>query len=85
MGLTSRLRACCRDLLAQRFYFYNIPPPPSPTEIFSHIDEPLFVRPYVILATSCDGGLIEAVPDTISLDALHRKYPGYTTLKVRRV
>ncbi len=33
-----------------------------------------------ILAVSPDGGLIEAIPDTISIDALKRGDPHFTTL-----
>ena len=40
----------------------------------------LWLRPYSILATSAEAGLIEAVPDTISLDALKKNDPGYTNL-----
>jgi phosphatidylinositol 4-kinase B len=41
---------------------------------------PCWVRPYDILATSRGGGLIEAIPDTVSLDALKRGDPAFTTL-----
>jgi phosphatidylinositol 4-kinase len=41
--------------------------------IFRASGERLFLRPYAIVATSPDAGLIEAVPDTISLDALREK------------
>lgn len=37
----------------------------------------VWLRPYDIVALSADTGIIEAVPDTISLDAL-RKYRGRT-------
>ena len=40
----------------------------------------LWLRPYSILATSENAGLIEAVPDTISLDALKKKSPNYVSL-----
>ena len=40
----------------------------------------LWLRPYSILATSSTAGLIEAVPDTISLDALKKKSPNYVSL-----
>ena len=38
-------------------------------------------RPYDILATSRTDGLIEAIPDTVSLHALKEKDPAFTTLK----
>jgi hypothetical protein len=51
---------------------------------FSHIFRtaklPVWMRPYDILATHADGGLIEAIPDTISVDALKRSDPHFTTL-----
>ena len=40
----------------------------------------VWMRPYDIVATSYDGGLIEAIPDTVSLDALRRNDSHYTTL-----
>ncbi|UIZ23107.1 hypothetical protein KXD40_003610 [Peronospora effusa] len=40
-----------------------------------------FPRPYNVIATSATTGLIEAVPDTVSLDSLKRNDPGYTTLQ----
>lgn len=45
-------------------------------EIFSGVDDlPIFLRPYEIFVTSRDSGLIELVPDTISLDSLKKKFP----------
>eukprot|EP01138_Halocafeteria_seosinensis_P013399 gb/GECG01013685.1/.p1 GENE.gb/GECG01013685.1/~~gb/GECG01013685.1/.p1 ORF type:complete len:1276 (+),score=172.66 gb/GECG01013685.1/:1-3828(+) len=41
---------------------------------------PVWLRAYDILATCRDGGLIEAIPDTISLDALKRGDSSYTSL-----
>lgn len=38
------------------------------------------LRPYNVIATSATTGLIEAVPDTVSLDSLKRNDPDYTTL-----
>lgn len=39
-----------------------------------------WMRTYGIVATGADCGVIECVPDTISLDALHGRDPQYTTL-----
>ena len=39
-----------------------------------------WLKPYGIVATSSDAGVIEAVPDTVSLDALKRNDPYYTNL-----
>ncbi|KAK1944762.1 Phosphatidylinositol 4-kinase [Phytophthora citrophthora] len=48
--------------------------------IFREYSLPLSLRPYNVIATSAKTGLIEAVPDTVSLDSLKRNDPGYTTL-----
>ena len=39
-----------------------------------------WLRPYDISALTEDAGLIEAIPDTVSLDALKKKDKHYTTL-----
>jgi len=41
---------------------------------------PVYVRPYDILATGGGCGVIEAVPDTVSIDALKRNDSQFTTL-----
>ena len=43
---------------------------------------PVYVRAYDIIATQLKGtgGLIEAVPDTVSIDSLKRRDPSFTTL-----
>ncbi|TYZ61928.1 hypothetical protein PybrP1_001370 [[Pythium] brassicae (nom. inval.)] len=48
--------------------------------IFKEYALPLRLRPYNVIATSATTGLIEAVPDTVSLDSLKRNDPDYTTL-----
>ncbi|CAH0518687.1 unnamed protein product [Peronospora belbahrii] len=48
--------------------------------IFREYSLPLLLRPYNVIATSAKTGLIEAVPDTVSLDSLKRNDPSYTTL-----
>lgn len=40
----------------------------------------VWLRPYDIRATSSDSGVIEAIPDTVSLDALKKNVPGFTSL-----
>jgi phosphatidylinositol 4-kinase len=40
----------------------------------------VWIRPYGIIATSADSGVIEAIPDTVSLDVLRRCVPSYTSL-----
>jgi phosphatidylinositol kinase/protein kinase (PI-3 family) len=39
-----------------------------------------WLRPYGIIATSPDSGIIEAIPDTVSLDVLRRRVPAYVSL-----
>ncbi len=41
---------------------------------------PVWLRPYDILSTDEDGGIIEAVPDTVSVHALKEKDEAFTTL-----
>jgi len=41
---------------------------------------PVWLCPYEIIALNDRGGLIEAIPDTISLDSLKRNYPNFTSL-----
>ena len=48
--------------------------------IFRAAALPVWLRPYDILAVSASGGLIEAIPDTISLDALKKGDPHFTNL-----
>eukprot|EP00428_Durinskia_dybowskii_P079935 CAMPEP_0170429690 /NCGR_PEP_ID=MMETSP0117_2-20130122/40446_1 /TAXON_ID=400756 /ORGANISM="Durinskia baltica, Strain CSIRO CS-38" /LENGTH=1104 /DNA_ID=CAMNT_0010689083 /DNA_START=733 /DNA_END=4047 /DNA_ORIENTATION=+ len=50
-------------------------------EIFEHfgLQDKLFLRPYRIICTGCSTGLVQVLPDTISLDAL-KKTDGFTTL-----
>lgn len=49
------------------------------------VEDPLvagqaWLRPYGITAVARDAGIVEAIPDTISLDALRRNDPSYTNL-----
>ena len=48
--------------------------------IFRASRVPVWMNPYDILAISSDAGIIQAIPDTISLDALKRSDPYFTTL-----
>lgn len=50
-------------------------------EIILEADLPCWLRPYDILALSADSGIIEAIPDTISLDCLKKRDAHFTTLK----
>mmetsp|Transcript_1547 Transcript_1547/g.2000 ORF Transcript_1547/g.2000 Transcript_1547/m.2000 type:complete len:380 (+) Transcript_1547:751-1890(+) len=49
--------------------------------IFRDANLSLWLHPYDILATSSTAGLIEAVPDTISLDSLKKNDPNFLSLK----
>mmetsp|Transcript_18520 Transcript_18520/g.37102 ORF Transcript_18520/g.37102 Transcript_18520/m.37102 type:complete len:424 (-) Transcript_18520:51-1322(-) len=50
--------------------------------ILKEANVPVYIRPYDIIATQLGGtgGLIEAVPDTVSIDSLKRHDPSFTTL-----
>ena len=48
--------------------------------IFRRADVPVWIRPYDILATAPRGGLVQAISDTVSIDALKRGDPAFTTL-----
>jgi len=43
---------------------------------------PVWLCPYEIVALSRRGGIMQAVPDTISIDSLKRNDPSFSTLKV---
>lgn len=49
-------------------------------DIFKAEKVGVWMRPYEILATSTDAGLVEAIPDTISIDALRRTHPACPSL-----
>ena len=42
---------------------------------------PVWLYPYEIVALTFRGGIIEAIPDTISIDSLRKNYPDFTDLK----
>ena len=48
--------------------------------IYRRAKVPVWCRPYDILATEERGGMIQAIPDTISLDSLKRGDPNYADL-----
>lgn len=50
------------------------------TDIFKEEKVGVWMRPYEIVATSTDAGLVEAIPDTISIDALRRTHPACPSL-----
>lgn len=41
-------------------------------EIFEKEDIPLFLRPYEIIVTSSNSGIIEYIPDSVSLDYIKK-------------
>ncbi|GLD99179.1 hypothetical protein PINS_up007897 [Pythium insidiosum] len=50
------------------------------SKVFTEAKLPVFVRPYDVIAISSTSGLVEAIPDTISIDSLKRNDREYTTL-----
>jgi phosphatidylinositol 4-kinase len=53
--------------------------------IFDEACLPLWLRPYEVLITGADTGLIECVPDSVSVDTLKKRFPGKTLAEVFRV
>eukprot|EP01114_Cavostelium_apophysatum_P015173 TRINITY_DN4081_c0_g1_i3.p1 TRINITY_DN4081_c0_g1~~TRINITY_DN4081_c0_g1_i3.p1 ORF type:complete len:746 (+),score=197.65 TRINITY_DN4081_c0_g1_i3:183-2420(+) len=49
-------------------------------QIFKDAELHLWLKPYSVVATSSQTGLIETIPDAISLDALKKRIPSMTTL-----
>lgn len=44
-------------------------------EIFKMKQLKLFLRPYDIILTSANSGILEFIPNTISIDKIKREYP----------
>ncbi|KAL4503352.1 hypothetical protein ABPG72_000958 [Tetrahymena utriculariae] len=49
-------------------------------EIFEQAQLKLWLRPYEILVLSASSGILEFLPDTLSIDALKKKVDGFTNL-----
>jgi phosphatidylinositol 4-kinase B len=49
--------------------------------ILSKAKVPVWLYPYEIVALSFRGGIMEAIPDTISIDSLRKNYPHFTDLQ----
>jgi phosphatidylinositol 4-kinase len=49
--------------------------------ILSRAKVPVWLYPYEIVALSFRGGIMEAIPDTISIDSLRKNYPHFTDLQ----
>ena len=49
--------------------------------ILTRANTHVWLYPYEIIALTHNGGIIEAVPDTISLDSFKRNDPHFTPLK----
>mmetsp|Transcript_29169 Transcript_29169/g.73361 ORF Transcript_29169/g.73361 Transcript_29169/m.73361 type:complete len:1001 (+) Transcript_29169:203-3205(+) len=49
-------------------------------KIFRDAELPLYLRPYTIMVTSSDSGLIETVTDTASIHQLKKNNPNFTSL-----
>ena len=41
---------------------------------------PLYLRPYSVVITSPNSGLIETIPDCVSIDGLKKSFPHFTSL-----
>ena len=67
----------CDDLRQEQFASQLIA---EMAAILKAANVPVWLRPYDIVATGPDCGVIEAIPDTVSLDALRRNDPDFTTL-----
>lgn len=48
--------------------------------IFEEARLPLHVRPFRVVVTGADSGLIEVVPDSVSIHGLKAATPGFTSL-----
>jgi phosphatidylinositol 4-kinase len=44
--------------------------------IFQNARLPLWLRPYAVVATSANSGLVEMIPNTVSIDALKKEFGG---------
>ena len=49
--------------------------------IFEEEKLPIYIRPYEIIVTSGNCGMLETVRDTCSIDGLKKKFPNFTNLK----
>lgn len=47
-------------------------------QIFQEANLNIYLRPYEIFITSSNSGMIEFIPDTVSLDSLKKKFPKRT-------
>jgi phosphatidylinositol 4-kinase len=48
--------------------------------IFQHARLPLWLRPYQVVVTSANSGLIEMIPNTVSIDSLKKEFGGQKLL-----
>jgi len=49
--------------------------------ILSQANVPVWLYPYEIVALTFRGGVIECIPDTVSIDSLRKNHPNFTDLK----
>jgi len=49
-------------------------------KIFREAKLPLFLQPYTVLVTSPTSGMIQTVPNALSVDSLKKDTPNFTTL-----
>ena len=85
MAARGRIRATgtpvCADFLSASEISVNSADR-SIDDIFRNSEIPLKLRPYEILITSPSSGLIEFLPNTISIDALKKNLPGEWNLNI---
>ncbi|CEM15088.1 unnamed protein product [Vitrella brassicaformis CCMP3155] len=49
--------------------------------VWSRAKLKLWLKPFHVLSTSYDAGLIETIPDAISIDSLKKTFPGFVSIK----
>jgi len=50
-------------------------------DVFDSAGLKIYLKPFYIIATCEDGGLIQTIPDAISIDKLKKSCPQFSTLK----
>jgi phosphatidylinositol 4-kinase len=50
-------------------------------DIFQEHKLKLWLKPFNIIATSNDGGLIQTIPDAVSIDKIKKSYPHIADLR----
>src|SRR5207249_1229615 len=50
------------------------------SQIFKDAKLPLFLQPYTVLVTSANSGMIQTVPNAVSVDSLKKDTPNFSSL-----